>query len=257
MPDYTKELSVAKDIAKKAGVIMLKYFHTDNEREDKADGSPVTIADKMINRMVIEEIGKHFDDVVIGEEESTGEYGMGRRWICDPIDGTKTYTWGVPLSTFALGLAVDGVPVLGVVGDPFLNKIYSAVKGQGAFCNEHPIHVSDKKINEGYVAVWGSAEKIIRDAGYMNHLTSKGAKLAAMSSGVYKVCMVAHGSFVGYWDDNVNPYDICGAQVILEEAGGKVTGLNGETLDYSKSFKGAIFSNGIVHGDLLEAAEKK
>jgi fructose-1,6-bisphosphatase/inositol monophosphatase family enzyme len=90
--DYSTELAVAKSIARQAGALMLRYFDGDDKQtERKRDNSPVTIADKEINRLVIDELQKHFSDGIIGEEESTAEYGTGRRWICDPIDGTKGY----------------------------------------------------------------------------------------------------------------------------------------------------------------------
>ena len=94
---------------------MRQYFDIDQEGEWKDDGTPVTIADTAINRLVIERIVEAFpEDGVIGEEESNTEYGMGRKWFCDPIDGTKAYTWGVATAMFSLGLVVDGVPVAGV-----------------------------------------------------------------------------------------------------------------------------------------------
>src|SRR3989338_7401931 len=177
MDDFTKELTVAKDIARRAGAIMLRYFRVDNSEERKADGSPVTIADKAINRMVIEELEKNFADVVIGEEESTGEYGAGRRWICDPIDGTKAYVWGVPTAMFSLGLAVDGVPTLGVAYDPFLDTMYEAVRGNGSYCNGKPIHVSQKKLSEGYLATTRTPQKTILCAADEEYLLKCGGRL--------------------------------------------------------------------------------
>ncbi|MDO8633104.1 MAG: inositol monophosphatase [Candidatus Wildermuthbacteria bacterium] len=256
MDDFTKELAVAKDIARRAGAIMLQYFRVDNGEEQKADGSPVTIADKTINRMVIEELEKNFADVVIGEEESTGGYGAGRRWICDPIDGTKAYVWGVPTAMFSLGLAVDGVPTLGVAYDPFLDTMYEAIRGNGSYCNGKPIRVSQKKLSEGYVAITSSPEKTIRHAACVNYLIEHGARLAVFSGSVYKMCLVARGSFLGYLEEGLNGHDTAAAHVIVEEAGGMVTRFDGGTLSYLKPFKAAIFSNGVVHNALVESAKE-
>ncbi|MBU6501056.1 MAG: hypothetical protein KGJ89_02930 [Patescibacteria group bacterium] len=113
MSSYTKELFAAKDIAKEAGVIMRKYFDEDQHIEIKKDNTQVTIADKLINSLVIQRLAKAFpSDGVIGEEESTAEYGGGRKWFCDPIDGTAAYIWGVPTAMFSLGLVLDGRPVI-------------------------------------------------------------------------------------------------------------------------------------------------
>jgi len=250
---YEKELRVAKDIAKQAGVIMLKYFDGDQQVGKKEDNSMVTIADKEINRLVIEELSEHFNDVIIGEEESTGEYGMGRRWLCDPIDGTKGFVWGVPTAMFSLGLVVDGIPVLGVAYDPFLNRLYEAVTGQGSYCNGAPLHVSNKELKDGIVAVTRSIGSIMERPSYLSYLFKKGARMATFSGAVYKSCLVARGKFVGYLEAGVNAHDMAAAHVIVKESGGKVTGHDGKELDYSKPFKGAIVSNGIIHDDLFRS----
>jgi len=256
MSDFSKELSVAKEIAHKAGVTMRQYFRTENGVEHKKDGSPVTIADKAINHMVIEELGKHFDDRVVGEEESTGEYGAGRRWICDPIDGTKAYIWGVPTAMFSLGFVVEGVPTVAVAYDPFLDALYEAVKGGGSFCNAEPLKVSKEGLSGGYVALNSRPDEIIRYASCSEYLSSKGAHPTAFSSAVYKMMLVARGSFIGAIEWGVNPHDAAAGHLIIEEAGGNVTGLHGETLNYMKPFKGAISSNSVVHEELLLSLKK-
>ncbi|MCE9541379.1 inositol monophosphatase [Candidatus Kaiserbacteria bacterium] len=249
---FEKELSEAKRIARLAGAVMREHFDGEQNIERKEDDSPVTIADKKINRLVIEELQKEFKDVVIGEEESTGEYGMGRRWICDPIDGTKAYTWGVPTAMFSLGFVVDGVPLVGVAYDPFLDKLYEGQKGAGSFCNGARLAVSHKGITEGYIAVTSSVEKIIADPRQIIALEQRGARFAAFSGAVYKMCLIASGRILGHAGKSENAHDVVAAHVIVEEAGGTVTSLSGGSLDYSQPFKGVILSNGVVHQDLVE-----
>src|SRR5579859_356933 len=90
-----EELAFEKKLAEEAGEIMLRFFDGEQQKHIKEDNTPVTIADTKINEMVIEEITKRFPrDIVVGEEKSTGIYGVGRRWICDPIDGTAAYIVG-------------------------------------------------------------------------------------------------------------------------------------------------------------------
>ena len=133
--DYTKELAVAKQIAREAGEIMRYYFFaTDMCVETKEDSSPVTEADIKINSLVIERLATAFaDDGVIGEEQSTATYGTGRRWGCDPIDGTKGFIWGAPTAMFSLGLVVDGTPVLGVCYESIVDELYWAVVERAHF----------------------------------------------------------------------------------------------------------------------------
>lgn len=246
---YEKELIVAKDIARQAGVIMLQYFDGDQQIEIKSDNSPVTIADKKINSMVIRELKKHFDDIVIGEEESTGEYGMGRRWFCDPIDGTKAFVFGVPTAMFSLSLVEDGRPVMGVAYDPFLDRLYEAVKGEGSYCNGKPLNVSNRNFEHATVAISGGIVKSRYP--HIEWLLDRKIKLLSLNGAVYKSCLVARGKIEGYIEPATGSFDIVAVDLIVNEAGGTVTGLYGEILDYRKHFVGVIISNGVIHGELV------
>ena len=254
---YEQELKVAKQIALQAGDIMLKYFEGDQQLEIKVDDSEVTIADKEINHFVIEELAKHFHDIIIGEEKSTGGYGVGRRWFCDPIDGTKGFVWGTPTSMFSLALVVDGVPVLGVAYDPYMRKLYHAVRGQGSFCNDKKLQVSSGELSGGYVALGGDLIKLINKKEQLEKLTALGGKLAIYSSVVHKCCQIASGRLVGYSEEMVGAHDMAAVTVIVEEAGGKMTGLDGKPLDFIKPFNGVVASNSIVHDQLVNIFMKK
>lgn len=252
--NYASELEFAVAVSKKAGVVMRKYFDGEQQARMKQDGTPVTIADERINSMVINELIRLFpQDGLIGEEESTAKYGNGRRWFCDPIDGTKAYTWGVPTSMFSLGLVVDGIPCLGVVYDPFLKRMYWAVKGQGSYCNAQPIRVSNVKLKDGVVAVTSSVSKISDGLAYVKWLSDRGIPLATFSGAVYKSMLVAKGRLAAYADLLVNAHDMAAVHVIIEEAGGVITSIDGEKLDYSRPFKGAIVSNGIEHQIMVQS----
>ena len=254
MNNFAPELALAKDISLKAGAIMLEYFD-DPVVERKLDDSPVTLADKEINNLVIEEIGRNYTDGVIGEEASTAHYGTGRRWVCDPIDGTRAFVWGVPTAMFSLGLIVDGVPVLGVAYDPFLNQLYEAVSGSGSFLNGVAIRVSSEGIVGADVGVSSSIGQILKNqnqAILVQNLLDKKARLVCFSGAVYKGCLLARGKIDGYVEKNVNPHDVAAIEVIVKEAGGIVTDFVGKPLDYTKVFKGAVISNGVLHTDLLQ-----
>jgi fructose-1,6-bisphosphatase/inositol monophosphatase family enzyme len=151
MPNQMEEyLEFAKGLAKQAGQIMLDYFDGDQQVEIKADNSPVTIADKTINDLVINEIAKAYPDHgVVGEEASTDKQDQEYVWFCDPVDGTKAFTWGLPTAMFSLALVTKGRPVMGVAYDPFLKRMFTAVKGQGAFCNGEKISVSSLDLYTG------------------------------------------------------------------------------------------------------------
>lgn len=243
---------MAVSIAKEAGVIMLKYFDIDQQIEIKEDNSPVTIADKTINSMAIERLSKDFpDDGVIGEEESTTDYGNGRKWFCDPIDGTQNFINGVPTAMFSLALVLDGKPVMGVAYDPFLNRMYTGIVGEKSLCNGKALNVSSTDLKTGTVAVTGSVRSIMK-ADYLQKMIDDKIRLTCWNGAVNKCCLIAKGRLVAYFEHKVSAHDMAAVQVILEGAGGKVTSLKGEDLDYSKPFKGVVASNSIVHDQLIK-----
>lgn len=249
---YAAELQVAKNIALEAGKIMRHYFDADQGRIVKEDGTPLTAADIKINRLVIEMLAEHFpDDIVISEEESTGDSGMGRRWFCDPIDGTKAFTWGVPTAMFSLGLVIDGRPVMGVTYEPMLDRLYWAVQGKGSYCNDKKLSVNDEDLRSGIVATISDQYRIRNEAPYFDELLERRVSMAAFSGAVAKCARVAEGRFVGYIEEMANGYDVAASEVILSEAGGKMTDHKGKILDYSKPFKGTISSNSRVHDELV------
>lgn len=248
---YSKEIQVAQAIAHKAGKIMLSYVD-DLQLSTKSDNHPLTIADTKINDLVIKEIKKAFPkDGIVGEEKSTSEYGMGRKWMCDPIDGTAGYIWGTPTATFCISFIEDGKVILGVIYDPYLKKMYWAVKGQGSFCNKTKLVVSKANLANSYVGVTDSVP-FLSAITYLPALRSEGVRPAIFSGSAYKATLVARGRFVGFTDPGLKPYDVATMQIIVEEAGGKVTGIKGEELDYSHHFLGAVVSNGKVHKRLVE-----
>lgn len=252
MSVYEKEVKIAKEIAREAGAIMLHYFEANQEIEIKEDNSQVTIADKLINALVIERLASSFpNDGVIGEEESNTEYGLGRKWFCDPIDGTNAYVWGVPTAMFSLALVVDGKPVVGVAYDPFLDKMYVGKTNEKSVCNDEIISVSNMNFESGILAITSSARSIL-EASCFQKMLRDNVRLASFSGAVYKSCLVAKGKFIGYIEHKVNAYDMAAVYVILEGAGGTITSVEGAKLDYSKPFKGAIVSNKIVHEKIIE-----
>lgn len=250
--DYGKELEIAKSIAREAGEIMLRYFDGDQAIEIKSDGSQVTVADKLINTLVIKRLASAFpEDGVIGEEESTSEYGFGRKWFCDPIDGTAAYVWGVPTAMFSLALIIDGNPVIGIAYDPFLDRMYTGSVGEKSTCNSKLIAVSHLDFKSGIFAA-SSSIKSLPKTKYFQRMAADGVQLATFSGAVYKSCLVARGRFIGYAEHGVNAHDMAAVHVIIEGAGGRITSLEGKRLDYSRPFKGAIVSNGTVHDETIQ-----
>ena len=252
---FERELKIATMVAYEAGEIMRTYSVSDNEPMTKQDGTPVTVADTSINRMVIERLAVAFPgDVVVGEEESSGDYGRGRIWLCDPIDGTKAFTWGVPTAMFSLALVIDGKPVVGVCYEPMLDKLYTATRGEGSYCNSIPLRVNESEASKGIVAI-ASAPDDIRSNPIVGRILDAGFTTAVFSGAVYKAAAVADGRFAAYVEHKVNAYDIAAVDLIVTEAGGTVTGLDGKAHDYSHPIKGCVVTNSVCHQEIMRLVE--
>ena len=155
-------LEFALDIAKFAKKEMLDNFNADIVLGFKDDRTVVTEVDKRINHYLITKVHEVYPNhSVIGEEESDS-LKKNNVWVCDPVDGTGVYTDGIPVSVFSLAYVVDGVPQVGVVLDPFLDRCYTAIRGEGAYCNGKRIHVNDKHLGDlGYrinFEMWNNAK---------------------------------------------------------------------------------------------------
>ncbi len=246
-------LDFAKDVAKYAGKIMLKYFSQDNGEKYKMDKTIVTLADTEINSYLVKKVKEKYPNhAVDGEEEQFGKSNY--KWVCDPVDGTAMYARHIPVAVFSLALVVDGESIFGVVYDPFTDSMYSAIKGEGAYKNDKKMEVNtivlDDMKSVSNFDMWPEAEYNIFEP-----IKKLGEKTYFIGIGsVIRACMcVANGEFnlAIFPGTKHKNCDIAAAKVIVEEAGGKVTNIFGEEQRYDQSIKGAIISNGLVHDEVV------
>lgn len=253
MSQYQQELEFAKGLAKEAGDIAMRYFRTNQLGvEWKEDNTPVTKADKKINKLVIDSVKSQFpNDGVLGEEESYKTDGS-RLWVVDPIDGTQPFSIGVPTFTFSLGL-VEKDPILGVIHDPVADKTYWCDSGV-AYCNDARIRVNDADtINNSYIVVSSRMGDGRRHTGEVyDAVIDTGGKVFSFRSIIYGLMLVATGQVVAAMAGYCGPWDIAAAIPILEAAGAKITDLDGNTLKYDEVKNGILVSNGKVHDQMLE-----
>ena len=256
MNNYQLELTIAKELAKEAGAIMLKYFNSAAAKPtEKSDRTLVTKADIEINQRVIERLRQETPTYSIhGEEQSFAVAGSDYTWVCDPVDGTMPFAKALPLSTFSLGLVdPNGTSVLGVVYDPFQDRLFEAIKGKGAFVNGTPMAVSDKDtLENAYIdeELWINRQEGVRFDDPKDLLNKKGAQVTTYCSAVIAGCQVARGAFDAMLFGQGKPEDIAALSVIVTEAGGKVTDLFGHEQRYDRNIKGAVVSNGLVHDEI-------
>jgi myo-inositol-1(or 4)-monophosphatase len=255
MSDLHNRLEFATYLAHKAGDIMLRHFQIGVKKDDKSDGTPITIADSAINTLVIEAVKESYpDEGVRGEEASNHKEGAEYVWVCDPIDGTIPYTFGLPVSNFSLALVKNGKPVLGVVYDPYMKRLYHAVTGEGAFVNDQRIHVSTARtLAEGKYIAFANQKLPFYDAGNLsNEIIKRGLWQCSFWCYTTEAMLVATGQLISSLSGYAAAHDIAAVKVIVEEAGGKVTDLFGNEQRYDQPIKGAFISNGLTHDELVE-----
>jgi myo-inositol-1(or 4)-monophosphatase len=259
--NYEKELAFAKDLAKEAGAVIRKNFVAGVDKTWKADSTPLTETDESVNALVIQRVTEAFPDHgVIGEEGNIREEAKFK-WVCDPVDGTMPFSHGVQISTFALALVgEDGQPVVAVIYDPYMDRLFSAVQGGGAFLNDEPIHVNDlATLDHALIEIdaFPSTRPVIdADAEVFNILRSKGAYVTCTWSVILMAGLLAAGHHAGAMLNVDNCHDAAALKLIVEEAGGKVTDLRGNDQRYDQPTKGFIASNGHIHDELVEIMQK-
>lgn len=247
-----------EDVARKAGKIMLHYFHGEKNTRIKEDLSPVTVADEEINSMVIEEVKKHFSGQgVLGEEEQFSTSNAEFLWVCDPIDGTIPYTKKIPTAVFSLALVQNGKPIVGVVYDPFLDQLAYAEKEKGAFLNDKLIHVSKKETLVGVTigfSTWWHTEPDYTPM--LKSLIDSKAKLLDIGSAIHMGVLVACGLFEGCFFPAEKPYDGAAVKILIDEAGGIMTDMFGNEQRYDQAIKGYVASNTFLHPQIVSAIKK-
>ncbi len=240
-------LDEAVGLAQRAGELTLKYFRSrDLEIDTKTDGTPVTVADRGAERQIREELADLYpDDGILGEEEAETIGTSGRRWILDPIDDTKAFTHGVPLYTNLLALEDEAGIAVGVINIPALGETVYAARGLGAYCNGERIHVNDRAtVVESYVMTSG----VTRWEGAMvDTLREAGMHLRTWGDG-YGYALVATGRVEAMIDFDAELYDLAPAPIILAEAGGRFTDLQGRSTPDGGS---GLATNGVLHDELL------
>lgn len=252
-------LEFAKSIAKEAEKIMKKYFVEDNDASYKLDSTIVTKADKEINDYLIKKVKEKYPShSVDGEEKQFGKSDF--KWVCDPVDGTAMYARHIPVAVFSLALVTKGIPVVGVVFDPFTNSLYYAAKGMGSYKNDQKIHVNNISLDDmksvSHYDMWPKSEynlfPIIEQLGKKTYFVSIGSIIRAsmcVAAGEFNLAL-----FPGTKHKNC---DIAAVKVIVEEAGGIVTDLLGNNQRYDQDITGAIISNKKVYKEVLKTIKEK
>lgn len=235
---YEEELNVARAAAREAGNVALEYQRQGVTPEAKSDDSPVTIADRESEKLITTMLAEAFPkDGLLGEEGSQMESKGGRRWIIDPIDGTRDFVRGNPLWGVLIGLEEVGEVVAGVAHFPAMGRTYWASKGGGAFRDGKKIRISEKKMPVESVLLMNGLS-LMRGTPMgdriMPRLSSWMQDFWAVRSlgGSLDACMVASGEAEIWIEPKVAPWDLAAHKIILEESGASFFALDGTATIY-------------------------
>ena len=251
---FEEELAFAGELADEAGAIALSFFRGSFDVRTKVDKTPVTEADLAIEAMVRTAIRMRYpSDAVLGEEG--GAEGEGaRRWIVDPIDGTKNFADGIQVWATLIALAVDDRPVLGVVNAAGLGERYEAARGRGARMNGEPIEVSRMEVSRadriGRASIlhagltdWIDGE----DGPALLELMRQSRRNRAFGD-FWGHMLVARGSADVCFEPSLATWDWAAIEVVVEEAGGRMTQFDGSPLAHGGS---VLTTNGVLHDEIL------
>lgn len=252
MPDhlFREILEFATEAAWQAGRITLRYFQAGVEVENKVDNSPVTVADRQAEQKLVEMIRNRFPhDAILGEELGEHSGTSGRRWIVDPIDGTKSFVHGVPLYGVMVGVEVDGEPSVGVVYLPGLKEMICAAKGLGCNWNGRIAKVSEVSNLKQATILHTEFEDLHRHGKIEAY--QKLRKEVSYDRGwgdCYGHVLVATGRAEAMLDPVMNVWDCAALLPILEEAGGKFTDWKGNPTIWGQE---AVSTNGALHHEMM------
>ena len=239
-------------IAREAGALLMKHFIRRVKIEYKGDVDLVTVADREAEALIIRRIRARWPEHdVLAEEGGRGHSGGEYIWYVDPLDGTTNFAHGFPVFCVSLALQHKGKLVAGVIYDPTRDELFSAELGGGARLNVRRIQVSKvSNLAESLVATGFPSHKRHKNPNiYFYHqisLRTHGVRRAGAAA--LDLANVAAGRFDGFWEFNLNPWDTGAGVLLVEEAGGRVSGFSGQPFEINS--REVLASNGLIHGAL-------
>jgi myo-inositol-1(or 4)-monophosphatase len=251
-------LATATEIVLRAGDIQLAGQASGFRVSKKGTIDLVTEIDLECERMCRKVLAERFPDHdVLAEElggDADGAMRSRHRWVFDPLDGTTNYAHGLPIYCASLGLEVDGVREVAAVYDPSRKELFTAERGEGAYVNGHRLGVSDTSVLLDSLLVTGFPYDMHQQSGgelvdLFAAFLSRARAVRRLGSAALDLCYVAAGRFEAFWEQYLKPWDVAAGALIVEEAGGRVTGMDGTPFDPAAAH--LVASNGRVHDQVL------
>lgn len=253
-------LDTAIKAARSAGAIQRERLWGEHHIRFKGEVDLVTEVDRACEDLIVASIRAAHPGHGILAEEGTRDVGTSRhRWIVDPLDGTTNYAHGFPWFCVSIALEIDGDVMLGVIYQPVMDELFTAVKGEGASVNGRPLRVSDRQPLKQCLLATGfpydrTAENENNFANFFNFQFAARA-IRRAGSAALDLAYVAAGRLDGYWEIKLNPWDVAAGQLLVTEAGGRVTNHAGEP--YAIDDHRILASNGFIHDEMLAVLEQR
>ena len=250
------KMEAAINAALQAGELLKKRFRTDLEIREKSPTNLVTELDLQSERLILESLKSAFPEIPALSEEtdSLTEEVQSERWIIDPLDGTTNFAHGYPFFAVSIALEKDNQVVLGVVYAPILNQLFTAEQGLGAYLNNERIQVSKTRLlGKALLAsgfpyyAWSHSDNNSRE---WARLIRKVVSLRCDGAAALDLCNVAAGILDGFWELDLEPWDLAAGALILKESGGNITLVDGSP--FSLYQRSVLASNALLHDEILD-----
>ena len=257
MSEVQSVLDLAVRLAREAGAIQRERYETPLEIRTKSTATDlVTEVDRACEALIVSTLAaERADDAILAEEGGgTDRPGATWRWVIDPLDGTTHYAHGYPRFCVSIGVECEGERTVGVVYDPLLDELFTAVRGQGAQCNGRPIEASRADDLGQALLATGFAYDVRRNpVDNVDHFVAFLKSTRALrrdGAAALDLCYVAAGRLDGFWELRLHPWDVAAGILIVEEAGGRVSDLAGGAAP--PSGREIAASNGRIHAAMIE-----
>ncbi len=230
---FEREVALAAEMAQEAGALALEYQRRGITAEAKDDESPVTAADRACEKLIVERIARAFpEDGVLGEEGANRESRNGRKWIVDPIDGTRDFVRGIPLWAVLIGFEQDGEVVAGAAHSPGQHLLLSASRRGGAWQDGKRLQVSKMAgPNEAVLCFNGFNKKGVIGMPGILHWVEPFWAVRGLG-GAVDAMLVAQGKADVWIEPNAKPWDFAPLKILVEEAGGRFAAFDGSNSIY-------------------------
>jgi myo-inositol-1(or 4)-monophosphatase len=252
-------LKYASSIARGAGKILKKGISGKIEVRYKSKIDPVTEYDLKSDKYIFSKLSKRFPGhLIMTEERDRGNEESEYIWIVDPLDGTVNYTHGFPVYSVSIALQQRRKGILGVVYDPERDELFSAGRNLGAFLNGEKIRVTNqRKLSKSLLSTgfgYNVRTARLNNLGFFARMVKTAQAVRRAGSAAIDLAWLACGRFDGLWEFYLHPWDSAAGLVLVEEAGGKVTRINGQ--NYSIFDDNILASNGLIHRQMQNVLNK-